>query len=58
MLHDHALIPVKIITTALPLPAGLITIVSSLLNFENYFWSILERLLLDFVSIFSRFSEH
>ena len=42
-------------TTATPLSACLINIVSSFLSFESCFCYILERFLLDFVSIFSRF---
>ena len=47
--------PVETIDTTLSLSADLITIVSSFLNFESSFYSVLERLLVDFVSIFSRF---
>ena len=48
--------PIERITTAPLLSAGLTAIVSTLLNFESSYCSILERLLLDFVSIFSRFN--
>ena len=43
------------IIMALLITKGLITIVSSFLHFESSFCSILERLVLDFVSIFQDF---